>query len=212
MRRWSCLRTGSPSWPTRGGIRFRRWPRPAIHVLAPNQRGYGGSSTPEAVEAYTVVELVRDIVGLLDEVGAERAAIVGHDFGARGGLGCAAAHPDRSQASSDSVARRCRGRRCRRPRRSAGVFGDNFFYILYFQEPGPADAELNRDPATTMRRLMGGMAVDRRRSRSDADADARPRRVTSSDPGARRAARVDQPGRVRPLHRRIHPRTASPPR
>ena len=32
------------------------------------------------------------------------------------------------------------------------IFGDNFFYILYFQEPGPADAELARDPATTMRR------------------------------------------------------------
>jgi pimeloyl-ACP methyl ester carboxylesterase len=35
------------------------------------------------------------------------------------------------------------------------VFGDNFFYVLYFQEPGPADAELNRDPATTLRKLMG---------------------------------------------------------
>jgi len=37
------------------------------------------------------------------------------------------------------------------------VFGDNFFYILYFQEPGAADAELNRDPATTMRKLMGSL-------------------------------------------------------
>jgi pimeloyl-ACP methyl ester carboxylesterase len=35
------------------------------------------------------------------------------------------------------------------------LFGDNFFYVLYFQEPGPADAELGRDPATTLRRLMG---------------------------------------------------------
>ena len=39
------------------------------------------------------------------------------------------------------------------------TFGDNFFYILYFQEPGPADAELNRDPATTMRRLMGSLTT-----------------------------------------------------
>jgi pimeloyl-ACP methyl ester carboxylesterase len=37
------------------------------------------------------------------------------------------------------------------------VFGDNFFYILYFQEQGPADAELNRDPATTLRKLMGSL-------------------------------------------------------
>jgi pimeloyl-ACP methyl ester carboxylesterase len=36
------------------------------------------------------------------------------------------------------------------------TFGENFFYMLYFQEPGVADAELNGDPARTMRRLMGG--------------------------------------------------------
>jgi hypothetical protein len=35
--------------------------------------------------------------------------------------------------------------------------GDNFFYILYFQEPGVADANLARDPAATMRRLLAGM-------------------------------------------------------
>ena len=36
-------------------------------------------------------------------------------------------------------------------------FGENFFYILYFQEPGVADAELDADPARTMRRMMGGL-------------------------------------------------------
>jgi pimeloyl-ACP methyl ester carboxylesterase len=40
------------------------------------------------------------------------------------------------------------------------VFGDNFFYVLYFQEPGPADAELSRDPATTLRRLMGSLTTN----------------------------------------------------
>ena len=35
-------------------------------------------------------------------------------------------------------------------------FGDNFFYILYFQEPGVADGDLARDPATTMRRTLAG--------------------------------------------------------
>jgi pimeloyl-ACP methyl ester carboxylesterase len=40
------------------------------------------------------------------------------------------------------------------------VFGDNFFYILYFQDRGPADAELNRDPAITLRRLMGSLTTN----------------------------------------------------
>ena len=39
------------------------------------------------------------------------------------------------------------------------TFGENFFYILYFQEPGVADAELNGDPARTMRRMMGGLQL-----------------------------------------------------
>src|SRR5271166_7079248 len=46
------------------------------HVLAPDQRGYGGSSCPDAIEAYNIHELTADIVGLLDDVGAERAAWV----------------------------------------------------------------------------------------------------------------------------------------
>ncbi len=39
------------------------------------------------------------------------------------------------------------------------TFGENFFYILYFQEPGVADAELNGDPARTMRRMMGSLQL-----------------------------------------------------
>lgn len=39
------------------------------------------------------------------------------------------------------------------------TFGENFFYILYFQEPGVADAELNGDPARVMRRMMGSLQL-----------------------------------------------------
>jgi pimeloyl-ACP methyl ester carboxylesterase len=130
------------------------------HVLAPDQRGYGGSSKPDTVDAYTIVELSADIVGLLDDVGAERAVIVGHDFGGVVAWGAPLLHPDRfsgvvglsvppvprSQVPTTHAFRK--------------VFGDNFFYILYFQEPGPADAELNRDPATTLRRLMGSLTAN----------------------------------------------------
>jgi pimeloyl-ACP methyl ester carboxylesterase len=46
------------------------------------------------------------------------------------------------------------------------VFGDSFFYILYFQEPGVADAELGSDARETMTRMLAGLAV-----RSDDPAD-----------------------------------------
>jgi pimeloyl-ACP methyl ester carboxylesterase len=124
------------------------------HVLAPDQRGYGGSTKPHDVDAYTVVELSADVVGLLDDVGADRAVLVGHDFGGVVAWGAPLLHPDRFAGvvgiSFPPVPRP------RVPTTSAfrRIFGDDFFYILYFQEQGPADAELSRDPATTMRRIM----------------------------------------------------------
>src|ERR1700743_359254 len=50
------------------------------HVLAPDQRGYGGSSRPDAIEAYNIRELTTDIVGLLHDVGADRPRGIGPDL------------------------------------------------------------------------------------------------------------------------------------
>ena len=126
------------------------------HVLAPDQRGYGGSSRPDAIDAYNIHELTADIVGLLDDVGAERAVWVGHDWGAIMVWNAPLLHPDRVAAVaalSVPVVPRAKVPPTQALRRT---FGENFFYMLYFQEPGVADAELNGDPARTMRRLMGG--------------------------------------------------------
>ncbi len=126
------------------------------HVLAPDQRGYGGSSRPDAIDAYNIHELTADIVGLLDDVGAERAVWVGHDWGAIMVWNAPLLHPDRVAAVaalSVPVVPRAKVPPTQALRRT---FGENFFYMLYFQEPGVADAELNGDPARAMRRLMGG--------------------------------------------------------
>ena len=52
------------------------------HVIAPNQRGYGNSTAPAAVTDYDIEHLCGDLVGLLDHYGYEKAAFVGHDWGA----------------------------------------------------------------------------------------------------------------------------------
>ena len=128
------------------------------HVLAPDQRGYGGSSKPHAVDAYTVVELSNDIVGLLDDVGAERAAIIGHDFGGVVAWGAPLLHPDRFSGVVGLSVPPLPRPRVPTTQAFRKVFGDNFFYILYFQESGPADTEFDRDPAATMQKLMGGLS------------------------------------------------------
>lgn len=51
-------------------------------VVAPDQRGYGRSERPGAVEEYTVLDLVGDVVGLVHALGESRAVVVGHDWGA----------------------------------------------------------------------------------------------------------------------------------
>lgn len=127
------------------------------HVLAPDQRGYGGSSRPEAIGAYNIHELTADLVGLLDDVGAERAVWIGHDWGAVVVWNAPLLHPDRVTAVAALSVPAMPRAQVPPTQAFRATFGENFFYILYFQEPGVADAELNADPARTMRRMMGGL-------------------------------------------------------
>ncbi len=126
-------------------------------VVAPDQRGYGGSSRPEAIEDYDILALTGDVVGVLDDIGAGQAVVVGHDWGSMVAWQTAVLHPERvAGVVGMSVPFLPRGDR---PPIEAMrfVFAENFFYIVYFQEPGVADAELGGDPARTMRRLLAGM-------------------------------------------------------
>lgn len=124
------------------------------HVLAPDQRGYGGSDRPSAVDAYNVAELTADVVGLLDDVGADTAALVGHDFGAVVAWGAPLLAPERFTAIAGLSLPPVPRPSVPTTQAFRRVFADRFMYILYFQDEGPADAELDRDPATTFRRLF----------------------------------------------------------
>jgi len=129
------------------------------HVLAPDQRGYGRSSRPEQIEDYDIVNLTADACGVLDAVGAESAVFVGHDWGSMVVWQSALLHPERVRAVCGmSVPFAPRG-----PMPPTELmkmaFGDGFFYILYFQEPGVADANLGADPARTMRGMLAGLEV-----------------------------------------------------
>ncbi|MDZ4264415.1 MAG: alpha/beta hydrolase [Mycobacterium sp.] len=130
-----------------------------FHVLAPDQRGYGGSDAPAAVDAYTVAELCADVVGLLEDVGTEQAALVGHDFGAVVAWTAPLLHPERFRAVAGLSLPPVPRPKVPTTQAFRRIFGDNFFYILYFQEQGPADAELAADPATTLRRLFATPAA-----------------------------------------------------
>ena len=128
-----------------------------FRAVAPDQRGYGGSSRPQRIEDYDLEHLSGDLLGLLDDLGEDKAVFVGHDWGAILVWQLALLAPER-------VAGVCAMSVPFVPRASAPptelwrkIYGDQFFYILYFQQPEVADADLGRDPATTMRRLLCGL-------------------------------------------------------
>jgi pimeloyl-ACP methyl ester carboxylesterase len=51
-------------------------------AVAPDLRGYGGSSRPAGREAYRIDLLVDDAVALFEALGARRRLLIGHDWGA----------------------------------------------------------------------------------------------------------------------------------
>lgn len=135
-------------------------------AVAPDQRGYGRSSRPGAVESYDILHLTGDLVALLDNLGEEKAVFVGHDWGAMVAWQTALLYPDRV-AGVCAMSVPFVPRAQRPPTESwRTIFADSFFYILYFQEPGVADAELGADPAKTMRRMLAGLRL--REDRPDA--------------------------------------------
>jgi pimeloyl-ACP methyl ester carboxylesterase len=123
-----------------------------FRAIAPDQRGYGASDAPDAVEAYDLEHLCGDLVQLLDALEIERAVFAGHDWGGFVAWGMPVIHPDRT----------------------AGVIGVNTpyvafpptdvlraafpdeerLYILWFQKPGVAESVLDRNPRLCFEKLM----------------------------------------------------------
>jgi pimeloyl-ACP methyl ester carboxylesterase len=130
------------------------------HAVAPDMRGYGQTDRPEAIEQYTQLHMVGDMVGLLDALGAETAVIVGHDWGAPVAWNAALLRPDRFRGvAALSVPYSPRGD-VRPTEGLARAAGDTFMYMLYFQTPGVAEAELEKDVRRTLSRMLYSISGD----------------------------------------------------
>jgi pimeloyl-ACP methyl ester carboxylesterase len=122
-------------------------------VAALDVRGYGGSSKPEAVAAYTMRELTADVAAVVGALGDGPAVLFGHDWGAPIVWNTALLHPGAVRAVAGLSV----------PYRPAGdvsmldvaaqVYADRFFYQLYFQTPGVAETELEANVRGALRRI-----------------------------------------------------------
>jgi pimeloyl-ACP methyl ester carboxylesterase len=118
-------------------------------AIAPDLRGFGGSSAPEAVEAYDIEALTGDLAALLGALEIEQAVVVGHDWGSdlawkfallypqlvRAVVGISVPYVPRAPAEPISLMRE--------------HIGEDF-YIVWIQEPGVADAALSADVRRTL--------------------------------------------------------------
>ena len=129
-----------------------------FHVVAPDMRGFGRSSAPAEINAYSIFDTVGDMVALVGALGEKQAVIVGHDWGAPVAWHAAMFRPDVfTKVAGLSVPPPFRGRS--RPLDALRAGGITNFYWQYFQTPGVAEAEFERDVGTTMKAVLAGRRV-----------------------------------------------------
>lgn len=121
-----------------------------FRAIAPDQRGYGFTDKPTAIETYDIRHLTDDLVGLLDQLDIPKAIFVGHDWGGSVVWAMPLLHPQRvagvigvntpflPRPPADPIAL------------MRAAYGEDM-YIVFFQKPGPADAILGADPGKTLR-------------------------------------------------------------
>jgi pimeloyl-ACP methyl ester carboxylesterase len=139
-----------------------------FRVVAPDQRGFGRTDRPDAVEAYDISQSVGDVVGLMTALGETSAVIVGHDLGAWVAQAAAMLRPDLFRAVvmlNTPVPPRGKVKPTVALQEMAK---GRVYHHLYFQERGKPDRELASDTRKTLRSVfysVSGSAVGAERWR-----------------------------------------------
>ncbi len=145
-----------------------------FRAVAVDMRGYGGSGKPIDVAAYSLDHIRSDMMSLLDALGEERAIFVGHDFGTPVVWNLALECPQRVAGlvamsvpyDFDYYGRRGMGHADAAPpeilpSQQFAAYAENaFLHAHYFQQPGPADQELDDNPAAFLRRIFWTLSAE----------------------------------------------------
>lgn len=148
-----------------------------FRAIAPDQRGYGGSDGPAPIPAYDIHHLCGDLAGLLDALGIEKAVFVGHDWGGFVVWAMPYLHPERV-AGVVGVNTPLLPRPPMPPMallRAMAGGNDEKIYMLWFQQPGVAEAVLDANPGLVFEKLLrSGVPLEEIARRAGPEMDMNP--------------------------------------
>ncbi|MGI9324568.1 MAG: alpha/beta fold hydrolase [Pseudomonadales bacterium] len=124
-----------------------------FRVIAPDQRGYGGSSKPAAVDQYDIQHLTADLTGLLDALDIEKAIFCGHDWGGLVVWQMPLLHPSRV-AGVIGVGVPFLPRAAEDPVETFRQMWGERMYIVNFQHSHEADELFDADPRRVFDMLL----------------------------------------------------------
>ena len=143
-------------------------------VAALDVRGYGRSSKPPEIGAYSVRHLASDVAAAIDELGSGTAILLGHDWGAPIVWNTALLYPNKVIAVAGLSVPYIPQGPVAFIEMAKVIYKDRFFYQLYFQKEGVAEAEFEADIPAALRKvyfaLSGGAPLNKWLEHKPADA------------------------------------------
>ncbi len=129
-------------------------------VAAMDVRGYGGSSKPRAIVAYTMRNLASDVAAVIDALGNGNAILFGHDWGAPIVWNSALMYPDKVAAVAGLSVPHMPIGQVSFIEAARHMYAGRFFYQLYFQAEGVVEAEFGADLRTALRKTYFSISGD----------------------------------------------------
>ncbi|MEM6652143.1 MAG: alpha/beta hydrolase [Pseudomonadota bacterium] len=146
------------SWSWRHQV--SHFSKQGYRVAAMDVRGYGDSFKPREISAYSLPNLASDVAAVAAALSDQPVILVGHDWGAPITYTTALIYPERVRALAGMSV----------PYMPSGdvslldilkmLYADKFFYMLYFQAEGVAEAELEADLRTSLRKIYYWISGD----------------------------------------------------
>ncbi|XP_042186185.1 bifunctional epoxide hydrolase 2 [Oncorhynchus tshawytscha] len=118
-------------------------------------KGYGQSTAPPDIDEYSQEQICQDLVTFMDKMGIPQVTLVGHDWGGSVVWNMAQCHPERVRAVASLNTPLFPVDPSKNPMdflKTVPIFN----YQLYFQDPGVAETEMEKDLARTFKIFFHG--------------------------------------------------------